>query len=198
MWYILYLGTEYLVCSLDSISSCFLFFTFLLASCWFATDDLPGLANCVTWYSFLFSLYIFIPSFSFLCFCFFNKGWCSRYSFQACFFFLFFSSVLFLSVSIFLMCFSKTDRFFLNSCLLPLLLKCTLANLPIHTFFYCLPSSFPRFDLLNAFPKKLEFDCSLHCKSRNAQCTMPQWASLSCKTSYFIYGHSGVLLNETF
>ena len=67
------------------------FFTFLLASCWFATDDLPGLANCVTWYSFLFSLYIFIPSFSFLCFCFFNKGWCSRYSFQACLLFFFLS-----------------------------------------------------------------------------------------------------------
>lgn len=38
------------------ILTCFLFLAFFLASCFFAADDLPDLANCVTWDSFFYSL----------------------------------------------------------------------------------------------------------------------------------------------
>ena len=100
------------------IFMCFLLLAFFLASRFFTTDDLPGLAYCVTWDSFIFSLKILISSLFSLSFCLLNKCWCSRYSFLACLLFFF------LSFSIFPMCFSKTDRVFLNSCPLPLLLKC--------------------------------------------------------------------------
>ena len=82
------------------IFMCFLLLAFFLASRFFTTDDLPGLAYCVTWDSFIFSLNILISSLFSLSFCLLNKWWCAQgtpslpvYSFS--FFLSFFLSLSF-------------------------------------------------------------------------------------------------------